>query len=32
MPKVKFKVACRAVYDSELDIPKEIANDKKNNS
>lgn len=29
MPKVKFKAACIAVYDSELDIPKEIANDKK---
>lgn len=28
MAKVKFKAACIAVYDSELEIPKEIANDK----
>ena len=28
MAKVKFKVACIAVYDSELEIPKEIADDK----
>lgn len=28
MAKVKFKVACTAVYDSELEIPKEIADDK----
>ncbi len=28
MAKVKFKVACTAVYDSELEIPKEIVDDK----
>ena len=28
MAKVKFKVACIAVYDSELEIPKEIADNK----
>lgn len=28
MAKVKFKVACIAVYNSELEIPKEIADDK----
>lgn len=28
MAKVKFKAACIAVYDSELEIPKEIADDK----
>lgn len=27
MAKVKFKVACTAVYDSELEIPKEIVDD-----
>ena len=29
MSKVKFKVACVAIYDSELEIPNEISNDKK---
>ena len=29
MAKVKFKVACIAVYDSELEIPDNIANDEK---
>ena len=29
MAKVKFKVACTAVYDSELEIPNNIANNKK---
>ena len=29
MVKVKFTVACTAVYQSELEIPKEIENDKK---
>lgn len=28
MAKVKFKVTCICVYDSELEIPKEIADDK----
>lgn len=29
MAKVKFKVACIAVYDSELEIPNDIVNDEK---
>ena len=29
MAKVKFKVSCIAVYDSELEIPDNIANDEK---
>lgn len=29
MAKVKFKVGCIAVYDTELEIPNEIANDEK---
>ena len=29
MAKAKFKVACVAVYDSELEIPNEISNDEK---
>ena len=29
MAKVKFKVACIAVYDSELEIPNDITNDEK---
>lgn len=29
MAKVKFKVGCIAVYDSELEIPDNIANDEK---
>lgn len=29
MAKVKFKVTCIAVYDSELEIPNDIANDEK---
>lgn len=29
MAKVKFNVACTAVYRSELEIPKEIENDEK---
>lgn len=29
MAKVKFKVGCIAVYDSELEIPDDIANDEK---
>lgn len=28
MAKVKFKVACTAIYDSELEIPNNIASDK----
>ena len=29
MSKVEFNVVCKAVYRSELEIPKEIRNDKK---